>query len=117
MTAFQFMGAAYGVASTDSILNNLLLESLPKYAPSVTPQSVIDAGSSGLRHVFSGAELTEVRQSYLEGLHGSWAMSIALFGVTLLCAFVPMWPGKLRVVGDQETDKDRDGGTAVPMIA
>ncbi|KAJ5997669.1 Major facilitator superfamily domain general substrate transporter [Penicillium canescens] len=110
---FQFISAAYGVGSTDSIMNNLLLKSIPKYMKGINPEEVIAAGSSGLEQVFSGSALLGARRSYLDGLHGSWAMGIALFGVTFLCALIPKRGGKIPRPGEQGGKDDQ--GNFVPM--
>ncbi|KAJ5406879.1 Major facilitator superfamily domain general substrate transporter [Penicillium sp. CMV-2018d] len=110
---FQFISAAYGVGSTDSIMNNLLLKSIPKYMKGINPEEVIAAGSSGLEEVFSGSALLGARRSYLDGLHGSWAMGIALFGVTFLCALIPKRGGIVPRPGEQGRKDDQ--GNFVPM--
>lgn len=110
---FQFISAAYGVGSTDSIMNNLLLKNIPKYMKSINPEEVIAAGSSGLEEVFSGSALLGARRSYLDGLHGSWAMGIALFGVTFLCALIPKRGGKVPRPGELGGKDDQDN--FVPM--
>ncbi|KAJ5538318.1 Major facilitator superfamily domain general substrate transporter [Penicillium frequentans] len=108
---FQFISAAYGVGSTDSIMNNLLVQSIPRYMEGVGPEEVINAGSSGLQDVFSGSELLGARRSYLNGLHGSWAMGTALFGITFLCAFIPKQGSKIPRPGNRKEDQ----GNSVPM--
>ncbi|OQE19712.1 hypothetical protein PENFLA_c018G06389 [Penicillium flavigenum] len=110
---FQIISAAYGVGSTDSIMNNLLLKSIPKYMEDIHPEEVISAGSSGLEEVFSGSELLGARRSYLDGLHGSWAMGIALFGLTFLCALIPKRGGK--VPRPSEKGGKDEQGNFVPM--
>ncbi|KAL4870741.1 hypothetical protein BDV12DRAFT_195213 [Aspergillus spectabilis] len=99
---FQFISAAYGVGATDSILNNLLLRTIPTSMPGIDPTSVLNAGSSGLQAVFEGDELLGARQSYLKGLQGSWALGVALFGVTFLCALVPRKGGRLDGNGEDK---------------
>ncbi|KAL4879941.1 hypothetical protein BJY04DRAFT_219746 [Aspergillus karnatakaensis] len=94
-TLFQFVSAAYGVGATDSILNNLLLRNIPNHMPGVNPDDVLNAGSSGLQDVFQGDEPLGARQSYLKGLQGSWALGVALLGVTFLCALIPEKGGRL----------------------
>ncbi|KAJ5797861.1 Major facilitator superfamily domain general substrate transporter [Penicillium pulvis] len=108
---FQFISAAYGVGSTDSIMNNLLVQSIPRYMKGVSPEDVINAGSSGLQDVFSGSELLGARRSYLNGLHGSWAMGVALFGITFLCALISKQGSRIPRPGNRKEDQ----GTSVPM--
>lgn len=94
-------------------MNNLLLKNIPKYMKGINPEEVIAAGSSGLEEVFSGSALLGARRSYLDGLHGSWAMGIALFGVTFLCALIPKRGGKVPRPGGQGRKDDQDN--FVPM--
>ncbi|KAI1484460.1 hypothetical protein F5X96DRAFT_675621 [Biscogniauxia mediterranea] len=88
LSIFQFISAAYGVGSTDSVLNNLLLESLPRYLPSQNPFEALHLGASSLESSFNGDELRGDRRDYLDGLHGSWALAIALFDVAFLAALM-----------------------------
>lgn len=77
----------------------------------VSPEDVISAGSSRLQDVFSGSELLLARRSYLVGLHDSWTMGIALFGVTFMCALIPKLRGKVARPGDRMGDQ----GNFIPM--
>ncbi|KAJ6180173.1 Major facilitator superfamily domain general substrate transporter [Penicillium mononematosum] len=43
-----------------------------------------------------------------DGLHGSWAMGIALFGLTFLCALIPKRGGKVPRPGEKG-GKDEQG--------
>lgn len=55
---------------------------------------------------------SRAQRPYLDGLHGSWAMEIALFGVSFLCALISKREGKVSWPGDCEKD---DQGSLVPM--
>ncbi|CRG83495.1 Putative HC-toxin efflux carrier TOXA [Talaromyces islandicus] len=92
---FMFTAGGWGVAVADAILNNLLLQKLPHYVPDIDSQSVLRVGAGGIKNAYQGEELRGVQQAYLDGLHGSWALGIAAFGVTFLWALVPRWPGRL----------------------
>ncbi|RDW76741.1 MDR family MFS transporter [Aspergillus mulundensis] len=107
---FQFISAAYGVGSTDSILNNLLLRNIGRYMPGVDAGNVLSAGSSALQDVFGGEMLAGARRSYLQGLRGSWALGVALFGVAVLCAVVPKRGGRLAGAGDDEGEGEGGNG-------
>ncbi|KAI0469856.1 MFS gliotoxin efflux transporter glia [Xylariaceae sp. FL0804] len=113
---FQFVSAAYGVGCTDSILNNLLLSSLPQNLPGVDPHEVLLLGASNLASSFQGDRLRGVRLSYLKGLHGSWALAIALFGVSFLAALASKGGGQLAPRqapdGEKQQDKQRNGVVA-----
>lgn len=88
-------------------MNNLLLTNIPKYMKNIHPEEIISAGSSGLEEVFSGSELLGARRSYIDGLHGSWAMGIALFGLTFLCTLIPKRGGKVPRPGEKGGKDDQ----------
>lgn len=106
-TVFQFVSAAYGVGSTDAILNNLILQKAPVYTGGVDGHKVLAAGAGGLPVAFDGNLLRGARMAYLDGLRGSWALAIALFGITFLCALGPARGGKLspKVGADGKEEK------------
>ncbi|MCI2435652.1 hypothetical protein KC274_14855, partial [Listeria monocytogenes] len=56
---------------------------------------------------FDGDLLRGARMAYLDGLRGSWALAIALFGITFLCALGPAHGGKLapKVGADGKEEK------------
>lgn len=83
------------IAVSDSIMNNLLLKNLVKYAPSVIPRTVLEVGAYGIRDEFDAETLHGVRQAWMVGLRGAWSMAIALFGMAFLSSFIARWPGSL----------------------
>lgn len=91
----MFIAGGWGTAVSDAILNNLLLRRLPYYVPGIDPHAVLAVGAAGIRDAYDGEVLSGVRQAYLDGLHGGWALGIAAFGVAFLMAMGPEWPGKL----------------------
>ncbi|KAK7725546.1 hypothetical protein SLS63_008000 [Diaporthe eres] len=92
---FQFVSAAYGVGATDAILNNVILNTASGHMGGVDGHDVLSAGAGGLGGAFQGDLLRGARSAYLDGLHASWALAIALFGVTFLCAVAPTGVGRL----------------------
>jgi MFS transporter, DHA2 family, glioxin efflux transporter len=91
----QFYSAALVIATSSAITNNLLLRSLLTLAPSVDPAGVVDIGPYDLEAHFSGATLRGVREAYMVGLRGSWAMGIAFWGASVLVSLLIRWPGRL----------------------
>ncbi|KAI9642731.1 hypothetical protein NHQ30_008462 [Ciborinia camelliae] len=92
MLFFQFVGAATGVACGQSIFNNQLIEALPRLAPDVDVQTVLDSGAQGLSKIFPDpVQLEQVLMSYIVGLRAAWAFSIALSGLAFIVAFMPRW--------------------------
>ncbi|KAI0424693.1 MFS gliotoxin efflux transporter glia [Xylaria sp. FL1042] len=113
---FQFASAAYGIGATGSILNNVLLSSLSEYLPDIDPYSILLLGSSALQSHLSGDELRNVRLAYLRGLHGSWALAIALFGVASVASLLPRKGGQMlpptQIQSDEriETEEKESSG-------
>ena len=95
----MLLAGGWGVAVSDAMLNNILLRKLPEYVPGIDPRIVLSLGAAGIKDAYHGDELRGVRLAYLDGLHGGWAFGAAAFGVALLCAAVPKWPGRLLAAG------------------
>jgi hypothetical protein len=91
----QFFSSVIAIAISDSVMNNQLLKNLATYAPSVEPHAVLHMGAYGIRDKFDDETLRGVRQAWMVGLRGAWAMVIALFGMTFLSSFIAKWPGSL----------------------
>ncbi|KAL2050628.1 hypothetical protein ABVK25_009136 [Lepraria finkii] len=88
---FQLSSGAFSVSAAQSIFNNELVKNLATLAPGVNPSRVIQAGSTGITENFTKDQVTGILLSYMKGLKASWAMGIALAGVTLLISFWPEW--------------------------
>lgn len=97
------------MGSAGAILNNLILQKVPVYVPGQTGEDVLSVGAGGLQAAFSGEELRGARLAYLDGLRGSWAMAVAMFGVTFLCALVPARGGRLVASDTGSGDDDEKG--------
>ncbi|OCK75202.1 putative MFS transporter [Lepidopterella palustris CBS 459.81] len=101
----QFCSAAYVIAATDSIMNNLILKNLPRYAPGLDPHQVLLIGEGGLQDAFSGETLRGARQAFVDGLKGAWALGVTLLCVSFFCAFIAKWPGRMA---PEVTERDDD---------
>lgn len=69
---------------------NQLLKELPKTAPSVNPQQVIETGASELHNVFPPDVLPGILEAYMVGIKAAFAVALAFSGVAFLFSlFVP----------------------------
>ncbi|KAK8097108.1 MFS gliotoxin efflux transporter glia [Apiospora kogelbergensis] len=92
---FMLLAGGWGVAVTDAILNNVLEHKVPQYVPGLDGHTVLAVGAAGIKDAFTGDVLKGVRLAYLDGLHAGWALGTAAFGITILWALFPQWPGRL----------------------
>jgi len=67
MFSQAFTGALF-LSFSDTIFTNSLNTLVPKYAPSVDPQVVINAGATGFRTMIKGAELAGVLVAYAKSV-------------------------------------------------
>lgn len=72
------------VAAAQSIFINRLLSTVAVRLPNVDRATIISTGATDLQRVFPSYQLLAIRESYLDGLHASWAMAIAFSGAALL---------------------------------
>lgn len=91
----MLLAGGWGVAVTDAILNNVLEHKVPQYVPGLDGHTVLAVGAAGIKDAFTGDVLKGVRLAYLDGLHAGWALGTAAFGITILWALFPQWPGRL----------------------
>ncbi|RWA10014.1 hypothetical protein EKO27_g5073 [Xylaria grammica] len=88
---FQLVSGAIWVSVSQAILNNRLVAYLAAWAPNINAQDVFQVGATDIQNVFHGADLDHVMRAYLSGIKSSWALSIALGGVTFLAGFFAEW--------------------------
>ncbi|KAI0904505.1 putative gliotoxin efflux pump [Ustulina deusta] len=110
----QFYSASLGISAASAIINNILVQKVPIYAPETTSAEVLSIGPYDLSARFSGATLLGIKKAYIDGLRASWALSIGLWGVAFFCAFLAKWPG--HIVPAQE-DAGSDTEEKKPTIS
>ncbi|KAK5637284.1 hypothetical protein RRF57_012997 [Xylaria bambusicola] len=91
----QFYSASVGISAASAIINNILVQKVPIYAPETTPTEILSIGPYDLSSRFSGATLLGIKKAYIDGLRASWALSIGLWGVAFFCTFLAKWPGRI----------------------
>lgn len=72
------------VAST--VFNSGLRTQIPRYAPSIDPETVIEAGASRIRDVVPASELRHVLMGYVRAVDQVYYITLASFGLS--CAVV-----------------------------
>ena len=90
-TVFQTVGGAFFVSAGQTAFTNRLLDRVPITAPGVEPSLVVSTGATQLRSVFSPSELPGILIAYMDGLKLSFALAIALAGITLPIALFAKW--------------------------
>jgi hypothetical protein len=64
----QAIAGALFLSFSDTIFTNSLKTLVPKYAPSINPQTVINAGATGFQTVVNRAELAGVLVAYAKSV-------------------------------------------------
>ncbi|KAH7303301.1 major facilitator superfamily domain-containing protein [Stachybotrys elegans] len=96
----QNMISAIWLTIANTIFNNSLRTLLPDYAPSINPQTVIDAGATGIRDAVSdGQVLHQVLSAYSEAIDNTFYISAASLAVTLCFVWGIGWKD-IRKKGD-----------------
>ena len=81
------MGDASLLAAAQSIFVNRLLLAAPSgYAP-----AILETGATELRHTFSADDFPRVLLAYMTGLRWTFAMVVAVSGLTLPIALCAKW--------------------------
>lgn len=88
---FQTIGGAFFVSAGQTAWANRLLSRIPVTAPGVDPGLVVATGATQLRHVFSAEEIPGILTAYMEGLKLTFALCIALAGITVPIAVCAKW--------------------------
>ncbi|KAE9377137.1 MFS general substrate transporter [Stipitochalara longipes BDJ] len=88
---FNSLGGAIAISIAQNIFSNGLKSNLPKYAPDVSPEVVINAGAAYLRKVITPAQLPGVLLAYMDGLKQAFIISIACGAIATICACFVEW--------------------------
>ncbi|RFU32819.1 hypothetical protein B7463_g3499, partial [Scytalidium lignicola] len=92
---FQIIGGSLFISASQAAFANKLVVALPKYAPSVDPHLVVATGAAELRKVFVPEVIPGILEAYMQGLRVSFALTIALGGISLITSLFSPWK-KLR---------------------
>lgn len=88
---FQIIGGAFSISAAQSAFANTLLKRLAETAPEIPPLLVIGTGAGDLASVFSPEQLPLVISAYMDGIRVSFAVALAMAGVSFLLAFLQPW--------------------------
>lgn len=88
---FQTIGGAFFVSAGQTAWANTLLSRLPIVAPGVNPGLVVATGATELRHVFPAEQIPGLLTAYMDGLKVTFALVIALAGITLPISLFAKW--------------------------
>lgn len=86
MFSQSFAGSLF-LSFCETIFTNSLKTLIPKYAPSVDPQTVIKAGATGFRTIISTADLAKVLVAYAKSVDRVFYLAV---GASVAC-FVFGW--------------------------
>ncbi|CZR61162.1 related to aflatoxin efflux pump AFLT [Phialocephala subalpina] len=88
---FNSLGGAISISIAQNIFSNGLKSNLPKYAPDVSAETVINAGATYLRRVVSAADLPGVLTAYMKALQQAYVIPIAVGGMATIFACFVEW--------------------------
>lgn len=80
----QTLGGAAIVSAAQAGFANVMINNLPKTAPSINPALVVGTGATDLRKVFSEDQIPGILVAYMQGLKTSFAMGIASSGIAFI---------------------------------
>ncbi|KAL0940054.1 MFS multidrug transporter [Colletotrichum truncatum] len=78
VTFSQFMGSAVALAIGNAIFVGALKTDLPRFAPNVDPDLVIEAGATGFRKAVAEAALPGVLMAYVSSINKEFYLSLGL---------------------------------------
>ena len=91
LSVFQTVGGAFFVSAGQTAFTNRLLDRVPITAPGIKPSLIVSTGATQLRNVFSPTELPGILVAYMDGLKLSFALAIALAGISVPIALFAKW--------------------------
>ncbi|PNP51909.1 hypothetical protein THARTR1_07500 [Trichoderma harzianum] len=80
----QTLGGAGMVSAAQAGFVNVMINNLPKTAPSVNPVLVVGTGATDLRKVFSEDQIPGILVAYMRGLKTSFGIGIASSGIAFI---------------------------------
>jgi len=103
----QTLGGAMFLSFAQTAFNAGLTESLPKYAPGVSPQAIAAAGASQFRHIIPPALVPGVIRAYNQSIsHVFWIIA----GCSVASFFLSFGIGwkSVKKVADKTTENQKE---------
>lgn len=91
-------GTALFVASGEAAFTQALVDSLGRNLPSVDPHTILNAGATQVRNLFSDGELDQILSSYLYGCKVSHIISVSCGAAASLISMSNAGPAAVREV-------------------
>ncbi|KAJ5674172.1 major facilitator superfamily domain-containing protein [Penicillium macrosclerotiorum] len=111
---FQTLGGALFIAVGQSVFQNGLIDGIVKYAPEVSPNVIVGAGATEMRHVLSQTgqldQLGNVIKAYMSGLRDAYRVSLALACVAFVASLFLEWKSVKKAGGGKNDE------VAVPAL-
>lgn len=99
----QTFGGAIFLAFAQTVLNTGLKNYLPKYAPNVNPETVINAGATGFRAVVPQADLPGVALAYNRSVNDIFYLATASAVATFIFCWGMGWKSVKKAKRDTDT--------------
>ncbi|BCS25028.1 uncharacterized protein APUU_41472A [Aspergillus puulaauensis] len=103
---FQTLGGALFIAVAQSLFQNGLIDGVGRFAPSVDPARIVEAGATEMRNVLEDlGQLDQVRNvilAFLNGLTDTYRLSLALFCVAFVVSCCFEWKSVKKAGGNVE---------------
>jgi hypothetical protein len=91
LTFGQSFGGSVFLAVAQVIFSNGLRDTIPRYAPNVTPQTIIKAGATGFRELVPPADLPGVLVAYAKSIDRVFYLVVGLSVVQVFAAWGLGW--------------------------
>lgn len=114
MLFFLIGGGAVFVTAGQSAFANTMLKKLPITAPDVNPAIVLATGATELRSILRLDQIPGVLVAYMDGLKVTYALCIALAGVSTIFAVMPKWE-RIKAAAKKEGEKGADDPRAIAV--
>ena len=88
---FNSLGGAISISIAQNIFSNTLIKEIPKHAPGVKPEIVVQAGATHIREVVASAQLPGVLAAYNVAVTDAYILAIAGAGIAFLCSLLYEW--------------------------
>ena len=89
---FNSLGGAIALSISSNIFTNTLVKEIPKYAPGISPEQVLNVGSTDLSQLhLPPAVLEGVKQAYNAAVTTAFILPIAVAGLSFLSSLLFEW--------------------------
>lgn len=104
-TFFQLFGSAVFIAAAQAVFNNTLIQRVTDNVPSVSPTSLLHAGSAGIRSLVSPEDLPAILTAFNIAIRNAFYLALGVTVASVVTSLGMEWKNIMKKANDANVEE------------